>query len=172
MNYLYAPWRSQYVQEDTIGKTEDVGEDRCIFCTQFAEQHDEQNFILRRFTAHIVMLNKFPYNAGHLMIIPLQHKPSLEDFSAHERLELIELTTMSTAILKKVLKAEGINIGVNLGKSAGAGIPSHLHVHVLPRWQGDTSFLPLLANTKQISIDLVTTYAQLKLAFEHISFSM
>lgn len=163
MNYLYAPWRSKYVKE--LGKSDDTKAENCIFCNNITEQQDEKNFILKRFMHHVVMLNKYPYNAGHLMIIPFAHKPSLEDFSMEQRSELIELTTMCATTLKKILKAEGINIGINLGKIAGAGMPAHLHLHVLPRWQGDTNFLPLLAETKQISVDLESIYNQLKNCF-------
>ena len=111
------------------------------------------------------MLNRFPYNAGHLLILPYKHVADLNDLPAEAQHELIELTAKSIDVLKKELGAQGINIGMNLGKIGGAGIPAHIHQHVLPRWQGDTNFLPILTETKAISFDLREIYNKLKEAF-------
>ncbi|MDZ4150073.1 HIT domain-containing protein [Methylicorpusculum sp.] len=166
MKKLYAPWRSPYAKTIDQGKKEDATPDACVFCIQLAENNDKLNLILHRGIHHAIMINKYPYNAGHLLIVSLEHQATLEELSPASRTELIELTNHCVKILKKELNAEGINVGLNLGKSAGAGIPAHLHMHILPRWNGDTNFLPTLTDTKQISFDLRAIYAQLKPAFE------
>lgn len=168
MKRLYAPWRSNYAKK--IGHSQDEGTDEqsCTFCLQLKKNKDKDHFILKRFKNTVVMLNLYPYNAGHLLLLPLHHYPDFVTMPPEVRSEMMELITASTKILKEVLKAPGINVGLNLGKAAGAGIPSHLHMHVIPRWPGDTNFLPLIANTKQISVDLHKMYADLLPAFEKI----
>lgn len=162
MEFLYAPWRKKYIQPGQRSKSEKTTEDECVFCKQIAANEDEKFFILYKGSSFVVMLNLYPYNPGHLLIVSRKHVPSLNDFSVQERSELIELANTSIEIVKKALSAEGVNVGINLGKVAGAGIPSHFHQHILPRWQSDTNFLPTLAETKQISIDLHELYQQLK----------
>lgn len=157
MKHLYAPWRSGYLHNKQTGS--------CVFCKNCAETDDAQTFIIKRFEHCFVMLNLFPYNAGHLLIIPYEHQDSLEKLSQPARQEMMEVATKSITILKETLGAEAINIGLNLGgKAAGGSIPDHLHMHVLPRWLGDTNFLVTLADTKQISIDLADTYRKLSTA--------
>src|SRR5438105_807894 len=151
MKQLYAPWRQEYTTDVTQTKSVKTTENDCIFCQQFKEQNDDVYFIIRRFDGVIVMLNKFPYNAGHMLILPINHHASLHELSSEIRAKLMELTMHSIEIVKKALKCDGVNVGINLGKAAGAGIPSHLHMHVLPRFTGDTNFLPTLADTKTIS---------------------
>lgn len=169
MNKLYAPWRGDYTTDTTAGKHDDTSADDCVFCTKLAATDDKKHFILARFKHHAVLLNLYPYNAGHLLIIPHDHVKNMSDLSPQARAELMELITHSTTILKDTLKAEGINIGANLGKAAGAGIPSHLHWHVLPRWAGDTNFLPLIADTKAVSYDLHAMYEKLVEPFKKIT---
>lgn len=163
MDHLYAPWRENYTL--SVHRKNETSQAECVFCKHFSDDKDEHNFILKRFTSMAVMLNRFPYNAGHLMVIPLTHNACLHELPVHARAELMELTTHSVEIVKKVFNCDGVNVGLNLGKAAGAGIPSHLHMHVLPRFTGDTSFLPTLAHTKAISFDLVKIYQQLKPEF-------
>lgn len=167
MKHLYAPWRSEYSQSVAQTKQEHTTEEHCVFCIKLKE-NDGEHFILRRFEHCIVLLNLYPYNAGHILILPYEHVASLPELSKAARSELIELTSHSSIILKEILQAHGINIGLNLGKAAGAGIPSHLHMHVLPRYTGDTNFMPLLADTKQISFDLKEIYKKLKPAFDKL----
>jgi len=166
MKNLFSPWRNSYSQDVSDGKTESTQECDCIFCWQLAQNNDPEYFILRRFAYHAVMLNKYPYNAGHILIIPLSHIPKLENLSIEGRTELMELTHQTVIILEKNLKQHGTNIGINLGKASGAGIPSHLHMHILPRWEGDTNFMPTLSQTKVISFDLSTIYDQIKPDFD------
>lgn len=165
MKHLYAPWRSSYSSSVARTKHEKALPKDCVFCVQFKAKNDAQNFILKRTKHNAIMLNRFPYNAGHLLIMPLAHHATLTKLSKPARTELMELLTKSSHIVQKELKADGVNIGLNIGKAAGAGIPSHLHFHVLPRWYGDTNFLPTLTDTKQISFDLHAMYEQLKKRF-------
>ena len=165
MKQLYCPWRRDYSLNTARSKNEDATQEECVFCQNLKQEQDEKNFIIKRFDHNAVMLNRFPYNAGHLLVLPYPHVSDLNDLSAEARQELIELTTQSAAVLKKVLGAQGINIGLNMGKAGGAGMPAHVHMHVLPRWQGDTNFLPTLAQTKTISFDLHDIYQKLKKAF-------
>lgn len=166
MKLLHAPWRDQYANNPNHpSRRPDASSEECVFCTQSNEKNDAQNFILKRFEHCYVMLNKYPYNAGHLLIIPYAHKKTLSDLSHDTRAELMETVSLSTDVLKKTLQCDGINVGINIGEGAGAGIPSHLHIHVLPRWINDTNFMPALADTKVISFDLATMYEQLKKEF-------
>jgi ATP adenylyltransferase len=170
MDILYAPWRSIYVKKNTSDILQDTTKRDCVFCTKLGN-NDADGLILRRSENTIVMLNLYPYNAGHLLILPRAHARTLNDVSPETRTELIELVNQSIELLTSILKATGMNVGFNLGDAGGASIPEHLHMHVLPRWIGDTNFLPLLAQTKQISIDLLDLYQQLKPHFEHIVLS-
>ncbi len=164
MDRLYSPWREQYVSG-----TRKVDENQeCVFCSQFTDNQDEKYFILRRFKHTVVMLNLYPYNGGHLLILPIEHESSLSGLSREARNEMMEVVTHSTQIVTDILNAQGINVGFNFGRAAGAGIPAHLHMHVLPRWQGDTNFMVTLADTKQISIDLIELYKKLKPYFQEL----
>jgi len=169
MRKLFAPWRSEYSSDVTAKKQEEATQDICVFCTQLQENQDEKHFILKRFAHTFVMLNKYPYNAGHILVLPLRHVALLSELSQEERAELIEVQTKSIDVLFATLKNHGLNMGINLGKAGGAGIPSHLHIHLLPRWQGDTNFMPAIAETKVISFDLTKIYKQLKEAFEKVA---
>ncbi len=169
MDCLYAPWRASYSNSIAHAKKEDTTENECVFCQRFKQTIDEDNFILKRFKHCVIMLNKYPYNAGHLLILPLKHVDSLHALSQEARIELMELMNSSIIIVKKILQCDGVNAGVNLGKAAGAGIPSHLHMHILPRFIGDTNFLPTLSATKAVSFDLNEIYRQLKPEFTTLS---
>lgn len=168
MKRLYAPWRSIYTKSVTSTKDDDIDQDHCVFCKQYRDTHDAKNFVLGRYTHTFALLNLYPYNAGHILLLPNEHNATLDSLSPECRSELMELTSITINILQEVLKAQGINVGLNLGKAAGAGIPSHLHIHILPRWAGDTNFLPLLADTKQVSVDLHEIYKKLSPHFQKI----
>ena len=168
MKMLYAPWRSEYTTDTHEGKNEDTQQDNCVFCDQFASKKDHEHGIIKRFNNTIVIINKYPYNAGHVLILPIAHVGTLEQLSPQVRAELMELINVSVTTVKDALKAEGINVGINIGKAAGAGIPSHLHVHILPRWNGDTNYMPTIGQTKVISFDLNTIYETLTKAFESV----
>lgn len=168
MKCLFAPWRSKYTKNTGESKQEKTTQNQCVFCQKLETKQDEKNFIIRRFEYNAILLNLYPYNAGHLLIMPLSHVANLHDMTKPAREEMMELTTHSNQIIQKIFKNDGANIGLNLGKAAGAGIPSHLHMHVLPRWLGDTNFLPIFGETKQISFDLTDIYKKLKPEFDLI----
>lgn len=161
MKDLYAPWRSPYSTSDASHKNAAAPSSDCVFCACAKDANDKENFILKRYTYCFAILNKYPYNAGHLMVIPYQHVKRLADLSSEAQNEIITIISRASDIVEKELKCQGINIGLNLGAASGAGIPSHLHWHILPRWDGDTNFLPALANTKVISFDLNELYQML-----------
>jgi len=154
MKRLWAPWRVEYI----LGEKES----KCIFCEKPKQEKDEDNYILFRGKRCLVMLNAYPYNNGHLMIAPYRHLDSVEDLEDDEAREMMEILSRMITLLKKVLRPEGFNVGMNLGSVAGAGIVDHLHLHVVPRWKGDTNFMPLISNTKIISESLRKTYQKLK----------
>ena len=164
MKILYAPWRETYAQDISTaahGK-ETAQQEDCVFCTiAHQPEQDAQNFVLKRYKYCFIILNRYPYNAGHVLIIPYSHTRNLHELGLPAQQELIGLISLTTKILEQALTCEGFNVGINMGKAAGAGIPAHLHTHVLPRWIGDTNFLPALAQTKAISFDLPTLYAKL-----------
>lgn len=168
MKHLYAPWREDYTEDTAHTKNEGVAKSDCLFCTQLQAQDDKKYFIIKRYPHTFVLLNRFPYNAGHLLLLPTAHAATLDELTPDARAELMELATKSYTIMMDTLDAHGVNMGLNFGKASGAGIPSHLHMHVLPRWYGDTNFLPTLTQTKQISVDLHKMYQRLKAAFENI----
>jgi len=154
MKRLWAPWRARYI----LGEKES----KCIFCEKPKQDKDEDNYILLRGKRCLVMLNAYPYNNGHLMIAPYRHIDSVEDLEDDEAREMMNLLSRMITLLKKALGPEGFNVGMNLGTVAGAGIADHLHLHVVPRWKGDTNFMPLISNTKIISESLRETYQKLK----------
>lgn len=166
MDILYAPWRGKYIKKDIKSKN-DIDCIECVFCKKFEDKSISAEKLILKKTKHaVVVMNLYPYNSGHLLILPVEHVPELSDLKPEVRTELMELLSGSIKILKKELSAEGINVGMNLGRAGGAGIPKHLHIHIVPRWQGDTNFLPIIAETKQVSIDLKQIYNELKPAFE------
>lgn len=161
MEQLWAPWRLAYIKGP-----EPEG---CIFCTKPAEDRDEDNLIVWRGGTAFVMLNRYPYNSGHVMAVPVRHTGELDDLTPQEVADLWEAVRRSVRALRRALGAQAFNIGVNLGRAAGAGITDHLHVHVVPRWVGDTNFMPVLAEVKVIPQHLLDTYRQLREAFSQES---
>lgn len=168
MKILYCPWRDKYSESVSGDKNAVVAEDACVFCLKFKDNRDADHLIIKRFKHCVAIMNLYPYNAGHLLIIPFKHSACLSELNDEERNELMSILTLSGDILKESLGAQGINIGLNMGRAAGAGIPSHLHVHIVPRWTGDTNFMPIIAETKTISFDMKEIYAKLCIAFNHM----
>jgi ATP adenylyltransferase len=168
MEYVYAPWRGGYVRKKSGPSLNEADPNDCVFCQKLKDTDDVSSFILRRFKHHAIFLNLYPYVAGHIMIIPNQHVANLADLSPESRRELMELTSACVSLMQQELHAGGVNLGMNLGRTAGAGIPGHLHMHVLPRWHGDTNFLPIIAQTKPISMDLKLVYQDFKPLFDAI----
>jgi ATP adenylyltransferase len=159
MDYLWSPWRYQYVQKAHSGEA-------CIFCRVIAENKDQENFVVYRGERNFVMLNLYPYTTGHLMIVPYQHVDTLEAASQDSLEEMMVLAQAAQKHLREIYKPTGFNLGMNLGESAGAGIAGHIHMHVLPRWSGDTSFTTTVAETRVLPEDLPVTWQKLREALE------
>lgn len=159
---LWAPWRIPYIRG--IGKTND-----CFLCHNLAHpQEDEENLVLWRTGKSIVVLNHFPYNNGHLLIAPARHIADLSQASEDEMLELIELVRESQQALSLAIHPHGFNAGLNFGRCAGAGLPAHMHIHVVPRWDGDTNFMSVCSETKVVSQSLQELLSELKrVSVEH-----
>ncbi len=158
MKRLWSPWRMAYLTEERP--------QGCIFCIKAAEDRDEENLIVCRGEHTFIMLNRYPYNAGHLMVIPYAHVASLEDLPAEVLTELMLLVNRSLAALRRAMSPEAFNVGANLGHAAGAGIVDHVHMHVVPRWEGDTNFLPVLADVRVVPEFLSDTYRKIRRAME------
>ena len=154
MDKLWAPWRINYISTAKKQKG-------CLFCAAAKSSADKQNLILFRSRSVFAILNKYPYNNGHLMISPYRHIKDLKSFSRGEILDMFSTLNKMQDILKKTLNPDGFNIGINTGGSAGAGIPNHLHTHIVPRWKEDTNFMPVLFETKVISQSLDELYVRL-----------
>jgi ATP adenylyltransferase len=154
MDNLWAPWRLAYVA--TPPRL--TADDPCFICQGLAVQEDRRNLIVLREPRSVVMLNRFPYNNGHLLVAPSSHKGSLGELDASELLETQETLRRMIGVLDQLMHPDGYNIGLNLGRAAGAGLPGHLHWHVVPRWHGDTNFMPVLADTKVIVQSLDALY--------------
>jgi len=161
MKRLFAPWRSGYAGDVSEKRTDYASARECVFCQQLEAGQDEKYQVIKRFEHCALIMNKFPYNAGHALLMPYAHVGNLEKLTPIVRADIMESLSISTTVMQKALKPDGVNIGINLGKAAGAGIPSHLHIHILPRWESDTNFMPTLAETKVISFDLNEIYKKL-----------
>jgi len=140
----------------------------CFLCEKLQERRDEENYVLCRGRANFVLLNLYPYNPGHFMVAPYRHVPSLEDLSEEELTEHFKLVAFGVSKLREAFGPDGFNIGLNLGKAAGAGVAGHLHTHVVPRWEGDTNFMPIISDAKVIPQALNETYEQLRQRFRSL----
>ena len=158
MERLWSPWRSEYI-ESFKSESEKSG---CIFCDFPKETDDEKRMILHRGKYSFVIMNLYPYNSGHLMIVPYHHTTSLSSLPAETSAEIILLLGKSQEAITKAMNAQGFNIGVNLGKAAGAGIDDHVHFHIVPRWNGDTNFMPVFSEIKVVPEEMKKTYLKLK----------
>jgi ATP adenylyltransferase len=158
MDRLWSPWRYRYVSTASPS-------DACIFCTKPAANDDESTLIVYRAKLNYIILNLFPYTTGHLMIVPYEHVASLTEAQPDTLAEMMQLTVRAEKALGETYKPRGMNIGLNLGEAAGAGVAGHLHLHALPRWYGDVNFMTAVAETRVLPEDLKTTYARLKAAF-------
>lgn len=147
---LWAPWRVEYIHSRKDG--------RCFLCRMFAEPSDRENLLLFRGRHCAVVMNRYPYNSGHLMVAPYRHVAEPADLTPDEAQELNALTARAVAVLREVMMPQGFNIGINLGEAAGAGLKDHLHQHIVPRWAGDTNFMPVLGGPRVIPEALTATY--------------
>jgi ATP adenylyltransferase len=159
---LWTPWRMAYILSNKQTQTAEG----CVFCAILAQDQDAENYVVWRGAHCAIVLNLYPYNNGHLMVIPYAHAPSLEDLPAEVQCEMMLIVSKSLSLLRRAMQPAGFNIGINIGQVAGAGIEDHVHIHIVPRWGGDTNFMPVLAGTRVIPEWLDDTYANLKAALE------
>jgi ATP adenylyltransferase len=155
MKHLWAPWRMTYIQEG-------IDESECLFCALLTMEDSPDNLILHRGQYAFVVLNRYPYTNGHTMVVPYIHTASLEDLSQEVLLEMIQFTQLSLKVLREAYQTDGFNIGGNIGEAAGAGVKEHVHLHVVPRWHGDTNFMATTAETRVLPEDLEVTYKKLR----------
>ncbi len=158
MDYLWTPWRYQYV-------TNSGADCECVFCAAAKASNDRESLVVHRAKRNLVIVNRFPYTSGHIMVVPYEHASSLEQLDDETLTEMIRLARDSERHLRAAYRPEGLNIGINLGKSAGAGIAGHLHLHALPRWTGDTNFMTVVGETRVMPEELTTTWEKLSQAF-------
>ncbi len=165
MEKLWSPWRSQYIDSFKDKK----GDEGCVFCRENKMEPETGESMKFYEGKHcFIMMNLYPYNNGHVMVVPRRHLSDFSDLSEEEMNEVMKLVKKVIKALKKIMKPHGFNFGANLGKAAGAGIDQHLHFHIVPRWNGDTNFMPALGEIKVISQDLLTTRNNLAMAFKLI----
>jgi ATP adenylyltransferase len=163
MQHLWAPWRMEFIKAPKPSS--------CFFCEAAAAgpSDDPVHLVLARGEQALVILNRYPYNNGHLMIAPYAHLANLEDLPVATANELTALTQRSLRVLREVLAPQGFNLGINLGKIAGAGVADHVHQHVVPRWDGDTNFMPVIAETKVLNESLTKSYRELRAGFDRLA---
>lgn len=154
MNKMWSPWRSQYIQSFKDKKEDE----KCIFCKALDQQIDDnESLLIFKDELTLTLLNLYPYNNGHLMVVPKRHLSDFNDLTKEEHSEIMKNIDLCIKALKKTMKPHGFNVGANVGKAAGAGIDQHLHFHIVPRWNGDTNFMPVVGEVKVISQDLLDT---------------
>jgi len=160
MKRLFSPWRSAYIQ--TFKHPGKGG--KCLFCRIARERKDTRNYVVYRAKHCFVVLNLYPYNSGHLMIVPYKHTKTIETLGEREYAEILTVTAKAQKALQKLSNPHGFNFGANFGRVAGAGIDKHVHFHLVPRWSGDTNFMPVLADTKMISEEMRKSWRELRKA--------
>lgn len=167
MNRLWSPWRSKYIE--SFSERDNGSEKRCVFCDKLSEEDDTKNLIVCRSEFSAILMNIYPYNSGHLMVVPFKHASSLDELTNEEETDIMQQIKLAVKILSSSLHPDGFNIGINLGRVSGAGIADHIHYHIVPRWEGDTNFMPVLADTKVISEDMSNTLIKLRKALSEIN---
>jgi ATP adenylyltransferase len=155
MDYLWTPWRFAYVTTADRAPT-------CVFCDKLTAGDDQREYIVHRGQLNYIVLNIFPYTVGHLLIVPYRHIANMIEATPEELTELITLTQRSEQALRNVYHPHGINVGMNIGRSAGAGVAGHLHLHILPRWDADSNFMSIVAETRVLPEDLAVTWEKLR----------
>ena len=158
MDYIWSPWRYHYVKQADK-------ESSCVFCEIHASDDDENNLVVLRGQSNFIVLNRYPYTSGHVMIVPTAHVATVEDTSAEVLEEMMRLAQQAESALRKLYKPDGLNIGMNIGKAAGAGIGGHIHLHVLPRWIADNNFVTVVGETRVLPEELPQTWRRLRAEF-------
>jgi ATP adenylyltransferase len=161
MKHLWSPWRLEYLTAPEEGV--------CVFCSAAEDDDDRGNLLLLRGERAFLILNRFPYNNGHFMVVPYAHLPSLEDLDPPTLTEMMLLLNQGLAALRATMSPDGFNVGVNLGQIAGAGIEDHVHIHAVPRWAGDTNFMPVLGDMRVVPQTWLQTYDMLQAALDDYS---
>ena len=159
MRHLWASWRMKYIQHGSKASG-------CVFCNALAEHDSAENLIVMRGKYAFVILNKYPYTSGHVLITSIDHKTSLVDLTSRTRAEMMELVTQFMSILNAIYNPEGFNVGINIGKAAGAGVLGHIHIHLVPRWNGDTNFMSTVGETRVLPETLAETYRHIRETWE------
>ena len=154
MESIWAPWRIEYIQMEKP--------EGCILCEKPGQNNDALNYILYRGDKNFVIMNSYPYTLGHLMIVPYRHVANLDELTDEELHQHFEIVSRSIKLLRQVFNPGGFNVGINMGKIAGSGIDGHIHTHIVPRWQGDTNFMPVIADVRVVPEALAETYKKLK----------
>ena len=160
MDKLWSPWRSKYIESFKPGN-EDC-DDKCLFCCIPGKNKDKENLVVHRGKFCYIIMNLFPYNSGHLLIIPYKHAASLKELDQDTYLECMNMLNLSCEILSDTIFPHGFNIGANIGRDAGAGIDQHIHFHIVPRWNGDTNFMPVIGNTTVLPEAMAEVAAKLR----------
>jgi ATP adenylyltransferase len=160
MKHIWSPWRMEYVEKSTE-------QGRCLFCDQLAQSDGLENLILHRGQHAFVILNRYPYTNGHMMVVPFEHKPSFDALDEKVLSEVMILASEALVVLREAYGAESFNVGANIGTAAGAGVADHVHMHVLPRWKGDTSFMTTTGEVRVIPEALESTYARLQAVWKN-----
>lgn len=158
MERIWAPWRMEYVSSGG-----DTGDKKCFLCAD--KSRDEESLVVGRKGEAFVIMNRFPYTNGHVLVVPVRHVGSIEDLTDQETLDTMKLVKVMSAIFKKDWNAHGLNIGINSGRAAGAGLEDHFHIHIVPRWFGDTNFMPVMGDVRVISEHITASYERLKSRF-------
>ena len=159
MEKLWSPWRSKYIESFKPGAVKEEG---CLFCRVHEEKDDSKNFLLQRAKKSYIIMNLFPYNSGHLMVVPYRHASDFNDLDDETLHECIQQLKVCCNILNDAIHPHGFNIGANIGRIAGAGIEDHVHFHIVPRWNGDSNFMPIINDVKVISEAMEDTFQKLK----------
>jgi len=158
MDRIWAPWRMEYV-----GSTKPVEEKKCFLCVD--PEKDNESLVVGRKSSAFVIMNRFPYTNGHVMVVPVRHTGRMEDLSDEELLDLMRLVKVMISVFKEEFNVDGVNVGINVGRAAGAGLEEHIHIHMVPRWFGDNNFMPVVGETRMISEHLNASYERLKRKF-------
>lgn len=160
MENLWSPWRMKYISGDGSSGGE------CVFCSAPKQPDGPGNLIVRREQNVFAILNRYPYTSGHLMIVPFLHVPSIEELTPDVRAEMMEMVNTALAVLRRVYQPDGFNVGINMGSAAGAGIAEHAHIHIVPRWGGDTNFMSTIGETRVLPEELEETYSRIQKAWK------
>jgi ATP adenylyltransferase len=161
LKFLWSPWRMKYIQNNEHS-------DECVFCMALQQTDGPGNLVVVRGDKAFVILNRYPYTSGHLMVVPYEHRAGLDELDAHIRAEIMELSNQAILVLQAVYRPQGFNLGMNIGEVAGAGIADHIHMHIVPRWGGDTNFMSSLADTRVLPESLADTYQRVRQSWEQL----